>query len=82
MIVHSQIIIFVHSLLITEYLLGQPGSTHDSTAFRQTNLYQNHEQLLQAHEWIWGDAAYPLLPWLITPFKVSTLKLSCYKLYH
>ncbi|KZT65156.1 hypothetical protein DAEQUDRAFT_654571, partial [Daedalea quercina L-15889] len=39
------------------------------TAFKETFTWAHHDQLLHPYEWIWADSAYPLLPWLITPFK-------------
>ncbi|KZT64547.1 hypothetical protein DAEQUDRAFT_640236, partial [Daedalea quercina L-15889] len=63
------LIILIHNLLIADYAVGQPGSVHDSAAFKETYFCNNYEQLLQRYQWIWADSAYTLTPWLITPFK-------------
>ncbi|KZT66680.1 hypothetical protein DAEQUDRAFT_642411, partial [Daedalea quercina L-15889] len=39
------------------------------TAFKDTHVFKHHAELLKEYEWIWGDSAYTLTPWLITPFK-------------
>lgn len=58
-----------HNLLIVDYGLSHPGSSHDSYAFKETGIYQQHHTYLADNEWIWGDSAYPLSTWLIPPFK-------------
>jgi hypothetical protein len=37
------------------------GSMHDSTAWEDTQLAQEHDTLLEDGEWVWGDSAYPVL---------------------
>ncbi|KZT70061.1 hypothetical protein DAEQUDRAFT_668173, partial [Daedalea quercina L-15889] len=63
------LVIFIHTLLIADYAVGRPGSTHDASAFQDTRLFKHHDDLLHAYEWIWADSAYTLAAWLITPFK-------------
>lgn len=58
-----------HNLLIADYSLGHPGSTHDAYAFKSTRVYQEHDTLLPDDHWIWADSAYPLEKWCIPPFK-------------
>lgn len=58
-----------NSLLIVDYAVGNVGSVHDSVAFAETAIYKN----LAHGEWMLADAAYPLKPWCITPFKKPTL---------
>lgn len=58
-----------HNLRIVDYGLGHPGSAHDANAFRGTRVFEEHETLLADDEWVWGDSAYPILPWLVPPFK-------------
>ncbi|KAF8583705.1 hypothetical protein K439DRAFT_1617284 [Ramaria rubella] len=61
-------------LRIVDYGVGMPGSQHDSTAWLQTRIPQEHESLLSPAEWVWADTAYPLQTWCQAPFKkyVST----------
>ncbi|XP_033727611.1 putative nuclease HARBI1 [Pecten maximus] len=51
--------------------LGWPGSTHDARVLRNCELFrkaENGEKILNNH-YILGDGAYPLKPWLMTPFR-------------
>jgi len=59
----------LHSLRIVDYGLGHPGSSHDSYAFKETQIYQQHDTYLADNEWIWVDSAYPLSTWLVLSFK-------------
>lgn len=53
-------IISLPDLRIVDYSYGFTGSTHDSTAFERTKMAQEHEEILEPHEWIWADSAYPV----------------------
>lgn len=44
-----------------------PGATHDSFILRQSNVYSHMESSVP-HGFVLGDSAYPLRPWLLTPF--------------
>ncbi|KAL0153038.1 hypothetical protein M9458_051637 [Cirrhinus mrigala] len=57
-------------LIITNCVVKWPGSVHDARILRESALYR----ALQSHRpngIILGDSAYPLLPWLMTPFPVA-----------
>uniref|UniRef100_A0A672NAP9 Putative nuclease HARBI1 n=1 Tax=Sinocyclocheilus grahami TaxID=75366 RepID=A0A672NAP9_SINGR len=57
-------------LIITNCAVKWPGSVHDARILRERALYRE----LQSHRpngIVLGDRAYPLLPWLMTPFPVS-----------
>ena len=36
------------------------GNTHDSTAWEDTWIVQEHEDIIKDGEWIWADSAYPV----------------------
>jgi hypothetical protein len=63
------------NLRIFDLVVGLPGSVHDATAWKETAIFQNPEHFLDDGEWIWGDSAYPLKPWVISPY------VSCVSLY-
>ncbi|KAF9016344.1 hypothetical protein BDZ89DRAFT_961982 [Hymenopellis radicata] len=56
-------------LRIVDFSLGLPGSQHDATAWMDTRVYKEHEQLFEEGEWIWADSAYPLRDWCQAPYK-------------
>ncbi|KIK17969.1 hypothetical protein PISMIDRAFT_110346, partial [Pisolithus microcarpus 441] len=65
----TQVIILPHNLRIVDYMIGVPGSLHNSSIFSHTPIYHHPEMFLGADKWIWADSAYPLLPWCVVPFK-------------
>ncbi|KIM64650.1 hypothetical protein SCLCIDRAFT_114801 [Scleroderma citrinum Foug A] len=65
----SQVVIMPHNLRIIDYMIGVPGSLHDSTLFSHTQIFCHPQAFLSANEWIWVDTAYPSLTWCIVPFK-------------
>lgn len=50
--------------------MGATASTHDSTAFKGSLLYQQRSLMMADHEYILGDKAYQLDKHLITPYKL------------
>ncbi|KAG2069352.1 hypothetical protein BDR04DRAFT_1128883 [Suillus decipiens] len=65
----AQVIIFPHNLRIIDYVIGVPGSLHDSNAFRRTKVARSPNDFFGAGEWLWADSAYATQMWCITPFK-------------
>jgi len=70
-----------------------PGSVHDATVLKDSNLYQNNETLIPKHciningkeipLMIAGDPAYPLLPWLLKGYTGSlTPEQESFNTYH
>ncbi|KAF8836554.1 hypothetical protein BDN67DRAFT_983861 [Paxillus ammoniavirescens] len=62
-------IVSTPDLRIINYSVGLPGSQHDSTAFAETQISQEHDVLLADDEWIFADTAYPLHSWCQAPYK-------------
>ena len=47
---------------------GNPGSTHDATVL-SSDLFQNSPDKILPGYYLLGDSAFPILEWLITPFR-------------
>src|ERR1044072_7682543 len=63
----------VKELLIIEvfllaYDVGWPGSVHDAKVYRNSYFYANRSTLIKGNDFLIGDSAYPLSPFLIKPF--------------
>jgi hypothetical protein len=54
----SKQIVNLPNLKIVDFSYGRTGSTHDSLAFKDTCIFQQHEDLFEDGEWIWADSAY------------------------
>ncbi|XP_064464702.1 putative nuclease HARBI1 [Ornithodoros turicata] len=46
-----------------------PGSCHDASVWGACNLHQAAATVFEDGEWLLGDSAYPLQPWLMTPVR-------------
>uniref|UniRef100_A0A3B1KB30 DDE Tnp4 domain-containing protein n=1 Tax=Astyanax mexicanus TaxID=7994 RepID=A0A3B1KB30_ASTMX len=58
-------------LIITNCVVKWPGSVYDARILRESALYREL-QTNRPDGIILGDSAYPLLPWLMTPFLAAT----------
>lgn len=65
--------IYPHNLQIVDYVIGVPGSLHDSSAFQRTLVARSPETFFGEGEWLWADSAYSLQTWCVTPFKRPTV---------
>ena len=73
-----------HNYLFTDLYIGWPGSVHDARVLANSGVYQkaNNKEILQGDSmlvndqdipiFLVGDSAYPLLPWLIKPFAMTS----------
>ncbi|CAC5372738.1 unnamed protein product [Mytilus coruscus] len=60
--------------LFTDCFAGVPGSRHDAHVFRQSGIYkainENKRQYFPSEQFhLVGDSAYPVMSWLLVPFK-------------
>ena len=73
--VHSVILQAVvdPNMLFVDIYAGEPGSLHDARVLRKSPLFAKAQQqmgsLFHNASVLVGDAAYPCLPWLVTPFR-------------
>ena len=71
--------------IFRDVVIGWPGSVHDARVLSNSSIYQkgNNDQLFpeipakqiqgeNVSPFIIGDPAYPLLPWLMKPYQVSS----------
>lgn len=67
------------NLSFTDVYVGWPGSVHDARVFRNSPVFnaltENPASVCPSGSFLLGDAAYPLTPNMLTPFK-DTGKLS------
>ncbi len=69
-------------LIITNCVVKWPGSVHDARILRESALYRDL-QTNRPDGVILGDSAYPLLPWLMTPFlTANTPAQACFNTAH
>ncbi|CAG8608261.1 13254_t:CDS:2, partial [Cetraspora pellucida] len=66
--IHLQAIID-HKGYFTCYEIGWPASVHDAKVFKHSYIYKNNNLFIETEDYLLGDPAYPLLSWIITPFK-------------
>lgn len=59
-------------LQFIDCFVGYPSSVSDNRIFRNSHIYEdiihNAQQFFPNNEYILGDKAYPILPWLMTPY--------------
>lgn len=51
-----------------DIFVGTPGRTHDAMVLRLSPIFESAAHLFRG-SYLLGDKGYPLLPWLIVPFK-------------
>jgi DDE superfamily endonuclease len=58
-----------HLGIFTSYVIGWPGSVHDSKIFWSSDISVHHRQLFANHEYLLADAGYAITSYCITPFR-------------
>src|SRR6266496_2442104 len=66
--IHCQGIVNDREIFIS-FDVSWPESVHDAQVFRNSSFYKNYFQLIQEDDYLLGDSAYPISPFLISPFK-------------
>jgi hypothetical protein len=61
------------NLLFTHAYTGWPGSRTDAHVLKFSSLYRRTRDLIPAGCYLLGDAGYPLLSWLMTPFSKKSV---------
>lgn len=61
-----------HNLAIRQVTIGYPGSVHDAKIFSNCPLAKHPERYLSYGQFLAGDSAYALKPFLITPFRKNS----------
>ena len=80
-----------HNCLFIDLCIGWAGCVHDARVLVNSSIHQKcnsgellgeQNSLLQIPNFLVGDSAYPLLPWLIKPFAQSPSLSASEKLYN
>ncbi|XP_048845582.1 putative nuclease HARBI1 [Brienomyrus brachyistius] len=56
------------NMVLTNVVARWPGSTHDALILQKSSVGRSLEAGVLQDGWLIGDSAYPLKPWLLTPF--------------
>lgn len=62
-----------HRMVFTSVFSGWPGRVHDSRVYKNSDLARTILPSLPENYHLVGDAAYPLSPYLLTPYKGKSL---------
>ncbi|CAG8668214.1 17244_t:CDS:2, partial [Gigaspora rosea] len=54
------------------YDIGWPASEHDAKVFQNSSIYNQQNTFFEGEEYFLADSAYPLLLFIMTPFKRTT----------
>ncbi len=55
--------------IFINYVIGWPGSVHDARVYSNSDFFLNRTEYIEGEDYILGDSAYPISPFLISPFK-------------
>ncbi|KAG2054279.1 hypothetical protein BDR06DRAFT_846914, partial [Suillus hirtellus] len=65
----AQVVILPHNLCIIDYVIGIPGSLHNSNVFRCMRIAWTPEDFFSGGQWLWADSVYAVRTWCVMPFK-------------
>ena len=57
-----------HRGIFLDYDVGWPGSVHDAKVYKHSHFYLNRSSLIKENDFLIGNSAYPLSPFLIKPY--------------
>src|SRR6266540_597801 len=69
--IHCQGIVDFQGIFIN-YDIRWPGSVHDAKVYKNSNFYKKKDELIIDDDFLLGDSAYPISPFCITPFCLSS----------
>lgn len=58
-----------HEKRFIDFFSGEVGSLHDARMLKRSSLYEKAMNGFLGNNYLLGDSAYPLLEWLIPPFR-------------
>ena len=58
--------------IFINYEIGWPGFVYNAKVYKNSYFYQNVFKIIKGDEFLLGDSAYPISPFLITPFRLSS----------
>nr|CAI5829062.1 unnamed protein product [Callosobruchus analis] len=58
-----------HNKKFIDLLVGEAGSIHDARLLKRSSLYEKCVKGFLQRDFLLGDSAYPLLNWLLPPFR-------------
>lgn len=67
-----------HENKFLDVFIGFPGSAHDARVMRESPFFTSAPTAVDGG-YILGDSAYPLLPWLMTPYKDNSSNFPSWK---
>ncbi|CAG8788652.1 20275_t:CDS:2 [Gigaspora margarita] len=58
-----------HQGFFISYEIGWPASVHDAKVFSNSDIFKNYKNYFKEEDYLIANSAYPLLPWVMPPFK-------------
>jgi len=58
--------------IFISYDIGWPGSVHDAKVYKNSSFYKLKNELIIDDDYLLENSVYPISPFLITPFRLSS----------